>query len=131
MADRCTDAEQALKLRALQQLEKETKELLATELRLLGGSGPARAELVAQGDSIGARLAAVSWPELMKIFRVELVRYVDEFERAEHLAPPGKQALLRAVTDHERALLEFIDRELAGRGRDSLTPVHRILRGAA
>jgi hypothetical protein len=39
--------------------------------------------------------------------------------------------LLRAVTDHERALLEFVDRELAGRDRDSLAPVHRIFSGAA
>src|SRR5262245_6580599 len=118
MPDRCAVADHALKLRTLQQLERQTKEMLAVEVRLLGGTAAERAELVSKGESIGARLAGVAWPALMKRFRVELVRFVDAFERAEHLAAPGRETLLRAVTDHERALLEFVDRELAGRARE-------------
>jgi len=52
---------------------------------------------------------------------------VTEFESAEALAPAGDRALARHITDHERALLEFTDRELAGRSEDSAEPVLAFL----
>jgi len=121
----CAVSDHARKLRALEQLERETKELMAVEVRALGADAVERAELIAQGEKVGARLAGVAWPELMRIFRVELARYVSEFTAAESLAPPGKETLLRQFTEHERALLEFVDRELAGRTDDSLEPVRQ------
>ena len=126
----CTVPDQAAKLRALEQLERETKEMLSPEVRALDGDARERSDLIEQGEKVGVRLARVAWPELMRIFRVELARYVADFEAAEPLAPPGKASLLRRFTDHERALLEFVDREIAGRAQDSLEPVQQLFRAA-
>ena len=126
----CTAPDQAAKLRTLERLERETKEMLSAEVRALGADARERSELIEQGEKVGARLARVAWPELMRILRVELARYVAEFEAAERLAPPGKESLLRRFTEHERALLEFVDREIAGRTQDSLEPVQQLFRAA-
>ena len=66
----------------------------------------------------------------MRGFQQELERFVGEFERAERLAPAGKESLLRHVTAHERALLDFATRELEGESRDSLESVVALLRSA-
>ncbi len=41
--------------------------------------------------------------------------------------PADGLAIARHVTAHERAILEFADRELAGRGADSAEPVLAFL----
>ena len=53
---------------------------------------------------------------------------LEDFERAEALAPPGREAVLQHVTAHERALLDFATRELDGRpAKESLAPVRALL----
>ena len=65
----------------------------------------------------------------MRGFQKELERFVGDFERAESLAPKGKESLLEHVTAHERALLDFATRELEGSGNgDSLESVVALLR---
>jgi hypothetical protein len=129
MADLCKVPARARKLRVLQQLERETKELLLPEVREVGHTGEERAERISEGEALGAQLANAPWQDLMRGFQEELERFVHDFERAEVLAPPGKGGLLRHVTAHERALLEFATRELAGDERDdALAPVIALLR---
>jgi hypothetical protein len=131
MADLCEDPERAGKLRVLQQLERETKETLLPAVREAGHPGEARPERIAEGEALGARLAKAPWNELMLGFQKELERFVREFEAAERLAPSGKEGLLRHVTAHEKALLAFATRELAGDAPGaSLEPVIALLRRA-
>lgn len=129
MAELSTEPERARKLRVLQQLERETKELLLPAVQEAGQAGEESAERISAGEALGAQLANVPWQDVMRSFQTELERLVREFERAEDLAPPGKEHLLRHVTAHERALLEFALRELAGDGpEDVLQPVLALLR---
>jgi len=131
MAELCEVPAHARKLRVLEQLERETKELLRPAVREVGYPGVESAERISEGEALGAQLANAPWPELMRSTRLELERFVEDFERAERLAPPGKEPLLRHVTAHERALLEFATRELAGDARrDSLEPVIALLLSA-
>ncbi len=79
---------------------------------------------------LGAQPAKTPWQDLMRGLQTELEGFVREFEQAGGLAPPGKESLLQQVTAHERALLEFVTRELAGDERgNSLEPVTALLRG--
>jgi hypothetical protein len=130
MAERCTDAANAKKLRVLEQLERETKEVLRPAARAAGHSGIESAEVARAGAELGAKLAPVPWAMLMTGLKKELEGFVAQFEQAEPLAPPGSEALARHVTDHERALLAFVEREIDGRSADeSLAPIRAILRG--
>jgi hypothetical protein len=129
MAELAEDPERARKFRVLEQLERQTKERLLPALREAGGSGAENPERVRDGEKLGGSLAKAPWIDLMRGFEQELRRFVEEFERAEALAPAGQEMLLRYVTAHERALLEFAIRELETRSAaDSLEAVLELLR---
>jgi hypothetical protein len=129
MARLCEDPARARKFRVLEQLERETKELLLPALREAGGSGEQNPERITEGETLGTTLAKAPWLDLMRGFREELQRFVGDFERSEALAPAGKESLLRHVTTHERALLDFATRELeASEAGDSLESVVALLR---
>ncbi len=129
MSELCEDPDRARKLRVLEQLERETKETLLPALREAGGSGDESPARITEGETLGASLAKAPWADLMRGFETELKRFVAEFERAEALAPAGKESLLRHVTQHERALLDFAVRESEGNDRgDPLAAVFALLK---
>ena len=128
MAGARSEPEEARKLRALERLERETKQRLAAELREAGRSADAHEDKAEQGRALGAQLGQAPWRDLLASMRPELVRFVDEFRKAEALAPAGKESLARHVTSHEQALLDFVDAELAEDASvDSLESVSRLL----
>jgi hypothetical protein len=129
MADLAVEAGRAKKFRVLEQLERETKELLREAVREAGGTDEENPQRISEGETLGAQLAKAPWHGLMSGFQAELKRFVADFEQAEALAPPGKESLLRHVTAHERALLEFATLELeASQSKNSLTSVLALLR---
>jgi hypothetical protein len=129
MANLCHDPARAQKFRVLEQLERETKEFLLPALREAGSSGDENCERINQGQALGAALANVPWPDLMRGFQEKFRRFADEFESAETLAPTGEESVLRHVTTHERALLDFATRELEGSTiGDSLQSVVALFR---
>jgi len=129
MANLCAEPAQARKLRVLEQLERETKEFLLPAVRETGCSGEESLERISEGVALGTELAKAPWKDLMRGFQNELQRFVEDFERAETLAPAGKESLLRHVTAHERALLRFATQELEGNeSGDSLESVVALLR---
>ena len=128
MASACSHPERARKLRRLEQLERETKDFLLPLVKGVGYSGEESAARIAEGEQLGGQLANAPWADLMKGFVPELERFVQEFEQAEALAPPGKESEFRHVTAHERALLEFSQRELSGDEQGSLDAVLALLR---
>jgi len=126
MAERCMDPEQAQKLRALEQLERETKEALRPAVREAGLPAEDDPKRIALGEKLGAKLAETPWGELMQSFQAPIEKFTQTFERAEDLAPLGKEALSKRVTAHERAICGFVERELAG-ASDSLAPLRAVL----
>jgi hypothetical protein len=131
MAQVCadTDPERAAKLRVLEQLERETKERLLPAVKEAGGSGEPNPARIEEGERLGVQMASAPWGDLMRGMCTEIEKLVDEFERSEALAPAGRESVLKAVTDHERALLEFARREIDGNDAgESLAPVRALLR---
>ena len=128
MASACSHPERARKLRLLEQLERETKDFLLPLVKAVGYSGEESEDRIADGNELGAQLAKAPWRDLLQGFQTELKRFVREFEHAETLAPPEKRNLLRRITDHERALLEFSNREINGDEIGSLEAVISLLR---
>jgi hypothetical protein len=127
LADHARDEASRSKLRVLEQLERETKELLRAEVAALGLDTRESQERWEQGRALAKRLSDVPWPSFMKGFLGEVQKLVGEFERSEKLAPSGKEELLRHVTNHERALGRFAELEIAG-APGSLAPVKALLR---
>src|SRR5262245_12682037 len=72
MANLAKDPERAKKFRVLEQLERETKELLLPALREAGGSGAENPERIFEGEKLGASLANAPWTDLMRGFAKEL-----------------------------------------------------------
>jgi len=127
MADAELDPDARYKWRVLEALERETKEYLARELHARGHAAKESEEKRREGEKLGRILVAAPRPMFMTGFRAEVVRFVDEYERAEASVPADGLAIARHVTAHERAILEFIDRELANRKADSAEPVLAFL----
>lgn len=127
MAAKSSNPEETYKWRVLEQLERETKERLRPLVAELGGDVAENPDRFEEGAKIAARWADQSWDEIMGWFRAELPRYVQFFEKLELDARLEDRELLARVTAHERALEEFAERELAGRGADSLAPVIALL----
>lgn len=129
MAEAESDPEVARMLRHLEQLERETKELLRPEVEAIGGDTRESAERIAEGRELGAKFGQVPWADRMRAMTGELEKLVDEFRRSEALAPAGKEAVLAHVTAHEQALLDFARREIAGGPAEhSLEPIVALLR---
>jgi hypothetical protein len=127
LAAKCGDPETTYKWRVLEQLERETKERLKPLVAELGGDLEEDPTRFSQGQHLAAKWAKQSWDEIMLWFRDELPGYVRFFENLEADARDQDRELLGKVTAHERALLDFAEHEIAGRGDRSLEPVLALL----
>jgi hypothetical protein len=68
MADHCDDPDRARKLRVLEQLERETKEMLLPAVLEAGRIVEESAERIAEGESIGTEMAKAAWLDVMRGF---------------------------------------------------------------
>lgn len=127
MAEGKADPDARYKWRVLEALERETKEYLARVLRARGCPADESAAKVGDGRKLGRSLVAAPRALFMAGFRNEVLRFVAEYEAAEASVPADGLEIARHVTAHERAILEFADRELAGRKADSPEPVLAFL----
>jgi len=122
------DPEHRYQMRVLEQLERETKELLQENIGRLGGdigeSAAARATGIAQAKA----LAAMPRAKFMHIFGREVRKFVTRFEEVEKSGPAHGAKILAAVTAHERALLWFSERESSGAASAPLEPVISLLK---
>ena len=130
LAARTSGEERQRKWRVLERLERETKERIGSFLEGSGIGITGVSESVRRGEGDAERLAGIPWRDLLQGFRKELRRFVTLFEQSEELDPSEAEVrtLLRHISTHERALLEFVTRELEGRPEDSLEPVLGLLR---
>jgi hypothetical protein len=117
----------AAKWRKLAQLEQCVAARLRAELEARGVQMPAAAADLHRGVNSAREYANLTWREALTRLRPELVGYVRDFQAAESRMPEEILPLARFVTDHERALLEFVTRELDQDGQNSLDSVLSLL----
>ncbi len=127
MSKRLQGTERAYKFRVLARLETETKQRLKPLVENLGGNAAEDADEAARGVSDGTNFAAVAWDDLLPVFREALAGFVVSYEQTETMGRDCDRAVLDHLTQHEKALLEFVDRELAGQADVSLDPVLDLL----
>ena len=121
---------QAAKWRKLAQLEQSVAGRLRTELEARGVQMPNAAADLQRGLKSAQEYASLTWREALGRLRPELVGFVRSFQAAESRMPEEVLPLARFVTDHERALLEFVTRELDHDGQNSLDSVLGLLDAA-
>ncbi len=122
-----SEPELAAKWRKLAQLEQHVGARLLSALEARGVPVPSVAADVQRGLSSALPYAGLAWREALGRLRPELVGFVRNFEMAESTMPKVLLPLARFVTDHERALLEFVSRELDQNGHRSLDSVLAML----
>ncbi len=66
------------------------------------------------------------WGELMTHMSVHYPRYIDDFEGLERMAPEDDRPILKILTYHEVATIDFANREIVG-DPDSLEPIRQYL----
>ena len=120
------DAERAHKWRALARLEAHVADRLRAALAKRGVAVPSPDDDRARRVQAGNPYLKLSWREAMEDMRPWIARYVCEFEAAESRMPADLLPLARFVTAHERALLDFVTRELHRGGYDSLAAVQQM-----
>jgi hypothetical protein len=128
LAEALEDPERRYQMCVLEQLERETKELLRENIGLLGGDTRESAEARATGITQAKALAAMPWAKVMHIFEREVRKFVAHFEKVEKAGPAHGAKLLAALTAHERALLSFSERESSGPASNPLDPVICLLK---
>ncbi len=117
----------AAKWEKLAQLEILVGHRLLTELVARKVPLPSTEADLQRGLNSAQCYAGLTWRQMLEKLRPELAGYVRSFEAAESRMPEELMALARFVTDHERALLEFVTRELDQNGHRSLDFVRAML----
>lgn len=128
LAEALEDPERRYQMRVLEQLERETKELLRENIGPLGGDVAESASARATGVAQAKALAPMPWAKVIHIFEREVRKFVAQFEEVEKAGPAHGAKLLAAVTAHERALLSFSERARMGADGDPLEPVISLLK---
>jgi dimethylamine/trimethylamine dehydrogenase len=127
LAESLDDREHQYQMRVMEQLERETKELLRGNVARLGGDTKESAAARDRGVAQVKAIAAMPWAKFLHIFQREVRKFVARFEEVERMGPPEDAKLLAAVTAHERALLAYSERESSGQG-DPLQPIRALLK---
>jgi len=115
------------KWQALADLETKMKRRLAAEIVALGGVAAERALEIRGGQFAGAAIAALPWRIMLRGLRVVTRHTTGFWQRLEREHPDGNTRLLVDLTAHERAQVEFAERELSGEGGRSLESVFAML----
>lgn len=81
-----------------------------------------RAALLAQGEAEAARQQGLTWGDLTRAMAEDYPAFMKEFDQLQELAPMSDHAPIAIALQHERALIDFARREVAGDSR-SLEPI--------
>ena len=127
LAESASDPDHRRKWRAFEQLERETKERIRLALEAQGETVRKDPQQFAEAEKWADRYGAMPWDEAMSALKPIIEKYVRYFEKREAHAPADGMDVARAITRHERALLEFTVRELGGHSETSLEPIVRLL----
>lgn len=123
------DPDRAAKLRLLAEIESRTARVVAPLLARHGLVPRDDAALAAAGTA-EATAARPDWAELLSAMLRTYPGYVTFFEGIEADGPPEDRGALALLTEHERAALAFLEREVAGHP-DSTAPMRDYLAAAS
>lgn len=115
-----SDAER-YKLATIAQLETETKARLRPFL-MKHGLSLQEEDVSDQVAELLPLLTGGTWRDFMAGMREDLLKFVARFEEIERLGPAEDRDVLHSMVVHERSLIRFTERELAGEA-DSLADV--------
>jgi len=122
-----SEPEHARKWLALAEVESQVAGRIAA---VMASRNQAIPECTQDFDRARARCDAVSgrsWPELMQWLQEIAADALNEMRADAARLPAELIAMGDLVVAHERALVEFAELEMAGRGTDSLRPVQKFL----
>jgi len=115
------------KWRALADLETRMKGRVAAEIVALGRVAAERGLDIWTGRAIGTVVAALPWRIMLRGLRLVTGHTTRFWQRLEVEHTGGNARLLADLTAHERAQVEFAERELYGESNGSLEPVLALL----
>ena len=127
-AETSREPDRCHKFRVLEQLERETKEKLRPVLLRLGGSTEETAALREAGKKFAESLFAdPDWRASMRQYATAIEPYVGEFEQLQAASPEEDAEVMAYLVAHERAQVDFAQREADGDTRTSIDPVVSLL----
>jgi dimethylamine/trimethylamine dehydrogenase len=101
------------KLLLLADVERHTVDIVRPLIHAYGIRTKSVGVLFEEGR-VQARDAVQDWDWLLDDMRIKFPDYIVEFETLEAMAPAKDKAILKRMTDHEHAAIEFLEREAAG-----------------
>ena len=113
LAARAAEPRQKEKLLLLAQIETHTASIVKPLLTRYGLIPKTDEQLKAEGkhDAIGA---PQQWDDLIAQLAKTFPSYMPSFKRLEEMAPPTDRPILKRMTAHETAAIEFLEKEIAG-----------------
>lgn len=120
--------DQAAKIGLLSDLDAAVQKQLLPVLRGLGVDARATPEWVKDGARDGREYARFPWHDLMEALAEEMQGDIEEYAALEKEARDEDRRALSALTEHQRAALVFVERELAGSPGDSIQPVRALIK---
>lgn len=114
------------KWQTLARLEAATKDRLRPCVVGMGRAPTPDPNRIEQGEAAAASYEGMDWETQVRSMQPVLVRAIASFEESEQRAGDAYREVAAALTAHERALLTFTERELAGEP-DSLAEVEALL----
>ena len=131
LADGMTDKAHAAKMQLLSDAEVYAAASIAPLLAKYDVTPRDRGELVASGAAQGKVDAAKGWHVLIQEMTATFPRFMLDFARLEALAPVEDLTLLKVLTAHEIAAIDFLDREMAGHEASTAPLIHYLKTGRA
>ena len=127
----CLNSDKRAKLRALWDLETQTKHSILAYYAEQGIQLPATGWLAFKSSLLGLLFHLAPWQKLVSTFLDETDKFLVVFRRLEEQASEADKPLFKAVVDHELAIQQFAELEAAGRGDESIAPVLALLQTPA
>ena len=125
IADRLDDPEERRKMQMMADVETYAAASVRPLIDKYGLTPRPAADLHASGRA-GAENAKGDFAQFMAEWLKSFPAYMDDFHGLEALAPEQDLPLLKVLTNHETAAIDFLEREARGEA-DSTRPMERYL----
>jgi hypothetical protein len=130
LADAETDEGKREKLRALEELELRTGDMLRKAVAAEGLDDSDHPESREVGAQIGRANIGMPWDEWAQGLAAVLPDFLAKFRRCREVSPDPADEVMVMLVAHEEAIAEFARLELAGEGDKSLEVIQNHLASA-
>lgn len=129
MAERAEDPAMQEKWRTLARLEHVTGQTMAGVLQAYG-ENPETEDEIAVSEDVLTRYTQVPFHDALQRMKGTIEAAIVRFDQLLADAPEDDVTAVQFLVEHEQALLNFVDRELAGESARSLEHVEALLGSA-